>query len=480
MKCERLAIGDAAVPPADPAAPPAPAAGAAPAAAVQAKPHTDMISRILNLAWPALTEQFLSMTVGLVNTSLVGHLGATPLAAVGLSDQLVQIFSVFFGALAVGSTALVARHIGAGDRRGADVITSQSMLMALGLGTLTALLTFLLARPALQLLGAAADVQEQGTLYLRIVAPSLLLMTVMFVGNATLRGAGNTRTPMMVMMAVNIVNVVVTYSLINGVAGLPKMGVAGSGIGAATARSVGGLAVLAILLRPRSTVKIVPKFFLHLNLQQVRRVLSIGIPAGMEQLLMRLAQLTFAAAITSLGTSSYAAYQIVMMVMSVGYMPGFGFSVASTTMVGQELGAGRPSQAEAAVKTTVKLGILSAVIVGGVLFLWPRAVASLFTNDLEVMEQALLGVRTFALAQPLVVFCFTYGGALRGAGETRPVLVVTVATIWLVRLVLGYLLTIVFGLGLVGAFIAVDLDWLVRAFLLRRLFQRGRWKTIKV
>lgn len=461
-------------------APRVPARGATTLPATSSADGVKLSGRILSLAWPAIVEQLLNMAVGLVNTYLVGHLGATPLAAVGLGDQVVVIFAVLFSAVAVGSTALVARHMGAEEQGMADLIASQSVLLGVAMGIVSSVATFVLSGPILKALGAAPDVQVQGAIYLHIVSTTLFLMAVMFVGNAVLRGAGDTRTPMLVMFGINLINIAVAYSLVNGVAGLPRMGVAGSAIGAAAARGVGGLTLVALLLRRGSAVRLLPRQFLRLEVQQIRRILSIGLPAGAEQLLLRVAQLSFAGLVTQLGTATYAAHQIGMMAMSLAYMPGWGFSVAATTLVGQELGAGRPQRAEKSAILCSRIGTVAAVALGLVLFLWAKPAAALFTTDQEVIGLAVVAMRAFALAQPLLSTSFVLAGSLRGAGETRSVLIISTSCLWGVRLPLGYLLGLVANLGLLGIWIAVDVDWVVRTTLLHRRFRTGHWKTLSI
>ncbi|MBC7223510.1 MAG: MATE family efflux transporter [Anaerolineae bacterium] len=443
-------------------------------------PSGRLLARTLDLAWPAIVEQLLNMTVGLVNTYLVGHLGATALAAVGLGDQVVTLFSILFSSVAVGATAVVARHVGAEERHVADVVGSQSILLAVGMGAVSALAAGLLAGPLLRLLGAAPDVVAAGAVYLRIIAGTMLLMSVMFVGNAVLRGAGDTRTPMLVMLGVNGVNIVVAYALVNGVGGLPRLGVAGSAIGAATARGLGGVAVVAILLRRRAAVRLVPRYVARPVAHHLRRILAVGLPAGAEQLSLRIALLIFASLVTRLGTVAYAGHQVALMLMSLSYMPGWGFSVASTTLVGQALGAGRPDEAERSALLSTMMNVLVMAAIGFLLFLGARPAAAIFTNEPAIIQQAVLALRTFAFAQPFLGIGFVLAGALRGAGDTRSVLFLTSVPLWLVRLPLAYLLGMAMGLGLVGIWAAADADWLLRSGLLWWRFRRGRWKTLAV
>jgi MATE family multidrug resistance protein len=151
---------------------------------------------VLRLALPATGEQLLAMMVGLVNTYLVGHLGAAPLAAVGMATQWVFLANTLFGSIATGSTALIARFVGAGEPGEANRVLHQSMLVGVLVGLLTTALGVILAQPLLTLLGAEPDVALMGSAYLRLVASCFLFSTITFLGNACLRGAGDTRTPM--------------------------------------------------------------------------------------------------------------------------------------------------------------------------------------------------------------------------------------------------------------------------------------------
>jgi putative MATE family efflux protein len=212
--------------------------------------------QVLALAWPAVLEQLLNMSVGLADTYIVGHLGAAPLAAVGLSIQSLNLFWALFGAIGVGSTALVARRIGAKEPEAAADVARQSIVLALFLGVLAAVVLWLGAPLLLDWLGAEPEVIDLGSAYLRAVASTVYMLSILFVGSAIMRGAGDTRTPMLVMLVINLVNIVVAYTLAYGVGPLPRLGVLGSGIGAATARGLGGLLILVLLMRGKGPVKI--------------------------------------------------------------------------------------------------------------------------------------------------------------------------------------------------------------------------------
>jgi len=456
------------------------AATAIPETGDTCSPHA-IRALVLRLTWPVVVEQTLGTTVGLANTYIVGHLGAAALASVGLSTQLVNLLIALFSAVGVGSTALVARHVGANEPDEADHVAGQSLLLALAVGLVAAVPCLWLGHWLLTALGGAGDVVALGRAYLLAVGTTMPLMAILFIGNATLRGAGDTRTPMTVMGLVNLINVSVSCSLVHGLGPFPALGVLGAGVGSAAGVGVGGLIVAVVLLRGGSTTGLqVGPAALRFHPGRTRRLLRVGLPAGAEQMVMRLAQLVMATIVTQLGTAAYAGHQLGIQLLSAAFMPGFGFSVAATTLVGQELGRGAPRRAEACVYSACWMTTALMCSVGLVAYALAQPLLRAFTSDVGVVAQGLYAVRGCALIElPLAVY-FVLAGALRGAGDTRFVLLAQAVSIWLVRLPLAHRLGLVFGLGLRGVWAAMILDMTVRALLLALRFRSGAWKWIGV
>ena len=440
-------------------------------------PEPSVRRRVLTLAWPAVLEQLLNMSVGLADTYIVGHLGAAPLAAVGLSVQSLNLFWALFSAIGVGSTALVARRIGAREPEAVSDVARQSILLALVIGVFVAAILWLGAPLFLDWLGAAPDVIQLGTAYLRAVASTVYMLSILFIGSAIMRGAGDTRTPMLVMLVINVVNIVVAYTLAYGVGPLPRLGVLGSGIGAASARGLGGLLMLALLVRGRGPVKIGYKIP-RPDLKTIGQILRVGLPAAAEQLLMRFGQLLLATFITGLGTVAYAAHQVAINALSVAYMPGFGFALAATTLVGQELGAKRPERASQSVYEALRMVVIVMAIMGGLVSIFPAQVMGVFTSDPAVIATGVPALRIAGFAMPFLGIGFTLAGSLRGAGDTTSVLVIYGACIWVVRVANAYWLGP--RLGLIGIWIAVGVDFIARAVLLTLRFRSGKWKLVEV
>lgn len=434
---------------------------------------------VLRLALPATGEQLLSMMVSIVDTMLVGHLGASALAAVSLATQWTFMAITLFTAVSTGATAMVARSVGAGDWDTANRTVRQSVLVGLIIGLAATALALQFAEPAVALMGAEPEALAQGVTYMRIASSIFVLSALMFVGNACLRGAGDTRTSMMVMAVVNVLNIAVAWTAINGPFGLPRLGVAGSALGAAVGRAAGGLLVLGILLKGRSGLKLDwrswrPDFGL------AKRVLRVGLPTGAERVAMRFGMMIFMRAIAGLGTVAVAAHAVALRAESFSFMPGFGFAVAGTTLVGQGLGAHDPKRAERSGYLTYQMAAALMAVMGLVFILFPQLLIGLFTDDLAVVQTAVTPLRIVGFIQPLLAAAMVFPGSLRGAGDTRFPMYVTGASIWSIRVPAAILLGLGLGMGLTGAWLGMATDLTVRGIVFFLRFRSGRWKLMKV
>jgi MATE family multidrug resistance protein len=435
--------------------------------------------RVLTLAWPAVIEQTLAMMISLVDFYIVGHLGAAALDGVGLGGQILNLTVAFLSAVGVGATALVARHIGAQEPEDATRTARQSIVLAVLIGLLMALIGSILTRPIIALFGGEPEVVEQGTRYLGTIAPSFLFVSVLLIGNAVLRGAGDTRTPMLIMLIVNVINISVAWSLTQGVAGLPRLGVVGSGLGAASAQTAGGLIVLTLLVRGRAGIQLGlrrPRW----DPGRIGRILNIGLPAGAEQILLQFALTSLTVVIARFGTEAYAAHQVTWRIAQLSFLPGWGFAVAASTLVGQELGARQPQRASESGYVAFRAALMVMTVMAAIIFLFESALIRMFIDDPLVMAQGIPILRIAALIQPAMAASFVFSGALRGAGDTRVTLAITIFSVWVLRVIITYLLSQAFGLALLGAWIAIAVDFSFRGLMFWRRFHSGKWQSIRV
>ncbi len=435
---------------------------------------------IFALALPALAEMSLMTLVSMADMIMVGRLGPWAITSVGLSNQPMFVAMSVFMALNVGATALVARATGAKRPEEASAVARQALMIASGLGVVLSILGFIYATPIISWMGAEADVMGPGTSYLRIVAVGLLFQGSTMSLTASLRGAGDTKTPMSVNMVANVVNVVGNYLLINGHFGFPRLGVAGAAVATTISRIVAFVLIIRKLLLDKGAIKMSVHDSFRPDPVIIQRIFRIGLPAAIEQVVMRSGQMTFARIVSSFGTATYAAHQVALNVEGFSFTPGQAFQIAATSLVGQSLGAKKPKRAIRTGWEAVKIGIAIAVTVGLVYFFFGKYVVLLYTDDLEVTQLATGALRIIAVAQPFMLSNFIISGSLRGAGDTRWTLYITMAGVWGVRVALAYLLAIRLNMGLYGAWIAMAMDMATRAVLLALRFRAGHWTKIEV
>ncbi|MGB8647360.1 MAG: MATE family efflux transporter, partial [Anaerolineae bacterium] len=302
----------------------------------------------------------------------------------------------------------------------------------------------------------------------------------MIVGGGTLRGAGDTRTPMLVTGAINIVNIVLDYGLIFGNLGLPKLGAIGSAYATSTARGVGALLILYVLFKRGSVIKLNWRKGWRIRPTSVKRILNIGWPTATEQIIFQFGFLVFSAMVVSLGTDDLAAMQVAFNIANWSNLPAFAFGVAALTLVSQSLGANDVPRAEATVKQSLRNSMIWMCVMGTAFILFRRQFFGMYTDDVNVITLGEMIMVFIAIAQPLQSITFVTASALRGAGDTRAPMVITGVGVWVIRVGVGYILGIRLGLGLFGVWIGWLADFTMRAVLLQLRWRAGRWKGIRI
>lgn len=437
---------------------------------------------VFALAWPSLAENVLLLLMGMISLMMVGRLGPSAVAGVGLANQVAQLLVVVFSGLAVGNTALVARSVGAGNLQGARETTRQALILGSVMSIALAAVCFPLAPHILRLLGAEPEVVADGTLYLRAIILTIPLLALSLLANGSLRGAGDTRTAMWVTGAENVVNVLVAYPLIFGLGPAPHLGLAGAAWGLVAGRTVAcALSLTAIGARRGARLSATFGSFGEWRPDKalLSRLLHVGGPAAAENGMVQFGMIFFSLMVIHLGTAAFAAQQVVFSAASLSMLPGLAFSVAATTLVGQHLGAGDPDGASRSGWQSAGAAVGWMSLAGLVFILFPAPIIRLYTTDPDVIAAGVAGMRVIGFGQPLQAAAFVLAGALRGAGDTRTTLYVGGASMWCVRLSIAYLLGLHFGWGIPGIWIGWCSDWCVRGVSFLWLFKRGNWRRIR-
>jgi putative MATE family efflux protein len=451
--------------------------------AVRPHPGHGLRREIVRLAWPVVLQNLFRTFMIVVDTAMVGMLGTTALASMAVIGPIGYTMIGLLMPLGVGTIATVARAYGERDAPKRELEGATSVLFALVAGAL-------LVVPAVLWLPRAADLftvagnpeaSEQARRYLFFFAmaiPGLLLENA---SSAILRGSGDTRTPMLFAIGANVLNVVGNYALIFGNLGAPRLEVAGSGLSTAVCYTLQGVLVTLVLFLPGRCKRLTFASFARVTRDSVSRLARVTGPALVEPVVLYSGFLVFAKAVTNLGSEPSAAHRAAVTVESLSYMPGYGFSVACSALVGQYLGARRPDRAEHAVKESVYLAALMMSLIGVLFVAMPETLLSLFVpRGSEAMQLAAVCLMIGAIEQPLMGAAMSFAGGLRGAGETRSPLAIGAISVWLVRVPLAWFLAFGLNLGLNGLWLTMIADWGFRTVAFAWIVKRGRWKTRKL
>ncbi|MDX1964218.1 MAG: MATE family efflux transporter [Pirellulales bacterium] len=451
---------------------------------------------LARLALPILAVQILDMLVGMTDSWLAGTQLGRPehLAAMNLVNYCLWFLISIFSLVSIGTTAIVARSIGAGEYHEARRIANVSLFWG-GLLCLVPMLgLYFFSRPVVELLGLHGTAAELAARYFLFLIPALPAMMIESVGGGALRAAGDTFSPMLSMVAVNAIDMLVSFGLVVGLGPFPQLGWDGLVIGTVAGYGVGVLIMLWAMNRGTAGLKIIPAE-IRWDAARAWRIFSVGIPGGIDLLAMIGCHLWFMRVINDLGEVSAAAHGVAIRLESLSYLPVAALQVAATTMVGQNLGAGQPARATRSVWIACLVGEAFLILSCAILFFGNEFLARMFvkSDQPEVIAQAARALRIVTLAQPGLVILMILTGALRGAGDTRWPLLVTFVGFLLVRIPLGTALAHssltlpwmaqslpLLGWGLSGAWYAMVIDIYVRTALVVWRFSGGKWKKARV
>lgn len=379
----------------------------------------------MGLALPAIGENLLHTALGIADTVLVAGIGVVALAGVGAALNVLFIVAAALSSLSVGASVLVAQAIGASNLVRASHVTGQALVWGVALSLPITLAGMVFAEPVVALYGMAPDATAVAAEYLMISAASIPAMALMLIGGGALRGAGDSRTPMVITALANILNLIASWALIYGHIGMPALGVAGSAWGTLIARAVGAALFLVILLRISTRLRIGGPGTWRPRWETAREVLWLGAPAALEEMIIITSFAALTPIVAGLGTAALAAHRVALNVLSLSFMPGIGFSLATTALVGQAVGAGRLDEARAVTNVAMRWAILWMGGLGALFILFAPQLVGIFSSDPELIAIGAAAVQVVALAQPLWAGTFVIGGALRGIGDTRTPMVIS-------------------------------------------------------
>jgi putative MATE family efflux protein len=449
---------------------------------------------VLWLAMPAIVEQSVNAFIGLTDTWIAGHIKgddatvAASSAAVGAMTYLQWFGGLMAAALAVGATAIVARSIGARRYRLANRVAGTAFSASFLVGLVVSALMLIFAEPIVHFVGLQNRAAVYGVQYLRIMVITMSFQTASQIGMACLRGAGDMLRPMLIVTGVMVINFFASAAFTFGWFGMPAWGVQGNAFGTLLAYAAGGIGTSVILLGGwsklnlrRSHLKIVP--------HMLKRVLRIGVPSWLEGVLLWGGQFFIVKAVINAGDPNgitLAAHNVVLRIESISFLPGFGFGMAASTLVGQYLGAKRPDEARHAARIATRLAFITMTVLALPMIFIPRALLQAVVESPSVVGTGYWPLILAGLAQPAFAIAIIMGSALKGAGDTFWPMVSTITGIFVVRVPLVFIIWWAFkkhghaDWGLIAVWICIVIDLAYRGAFNTWIFMRGAWMTRKV
>ncbi|HUJ17173.1 MAG TPA: MATE family efflux transporter [Nitrospirota bacterium] len=431
--------------------------------------------QVFSLAIPVVLSSLLQRAVGIVDIFLVGGLGASSIAAVGIAQVLVFVVMSASWGINVGATVLVSQLWGAGRRADAATAAYQAMLIAVAVAAFITAFGLFFGPSVAALLGASGEVQDILAGYTHILFGFIFFTIAVNVLSGIMQGTGDTKTPLYATLIVNILHVLVAYPLIYGYLGFPRLGVKGAAIAISISECAGAAFLFARSLRRKYIV--IRKSF---EMKYTAMMYKLGYPIFIDRLFQNTGSLVFAKVILLYGTTVYAAHQVGLAIEAFSFMPGYGIAVAAATMVGQNLGAGKPEHARISAYEANRLAVIVMAGMGLVFFFFPYALLHAFTRDQEVIKYGILYMKIVAFAQIPLAITMVVGGSLRGAGDTGFIMFATIAGMWLVRLPVAALCAAVFHAGIRLVWSVMIVDWLVRMSLLLWRYRKETWGRLEI
>ena len=440
------------------------------------------ISLTLQLSWPAIMAQLATIIMQYIDAAMVGRLGASQSAAVGLVASTTWLFGGLSYAAAMGFNVLTAQRVGGGRLAEARNILKQALVLCLAFSVVMAALAAALSAPLPRLLRAEQEIWRDASAYFLVYSLFLPALQLDNVAAGQLQATGNMRTPGVCMVLMCALDVVFNTLLIfpTGTIRLGALSLPGAGLGTAGAALGTGLAELAVglyllyfVLRRSPALRLEKGERLHLDRTQLRMVLRIAAPVASEKVILSTAQIVSTAIVAPLGTVAIAANSFAVTAESLCYMPAYGIQSAAAMLVGQSVGAGRRRMARRLGWVTVLLGIVVMVVTGGLLYAFAPQMMAILTPDSDIIALGTRVLRIEAFAEAMYGASIVAGGVFQGAGSTLVPTLFNLGTMWGIRLPLAWLAAPRWGLP--GVWAAMCAELCVRGLLYLIRLGGKRW-----
>ena len=434
---------------------------------------------VVLLAVPMVLEMLMESVFMVVDIFFVGRLGAAAIATVGITESLLTVIYAIAIGLSIGAAATVSRRIGEKDPVAAARAAVQAIILGFVVAALLGTTGALYAPQLLRTMGADEEVIRTGTTFARVMLGASGTVLLLFLVNAVFRGAGDAAIAMRVLWFANAINIVLGPCFIFGVGPFPELGVTGAAVGTSVGRGCGVLYQFYHLTRPGGRIRIT-RADLAFDPAVMRSMLRLSGTAMFQNFISTASWIGLVRILTGFGSAAVAGNTIGIRIILFALLPSFGVSNAAATLVGQNLGAGKPDRAEQAAWKAGFYNTICLASVGVLFLLFAPQLIAIFTSDPEVTPFGVRCLRIVAAGFLFYGYGMVFTAAFNGAGDTWTPTWIYLVCLWLWEIPLAWVLAYPLGVGPTGVFIAVSVAFSTLAFISGWLFSKGNWKTKRV
>ena len=427
---------------------------------------------VWTLAWPSIITNIFYATSSIVAIKVVGGLGPDAIAAAVTGQRVTFILQAVLTGVLAGSTALIARNWGAKNKEEAGIFFTRTVQLVLCIALITSAAIWQFAIPLVTFFGLKGEALTLSIEYLRAIAPFYIAFGCGLGLITALRAVGDVKTPMIIGVIMNLFAIFFMLVFVNGWLGFPEYGVRGAALGNGLSFLIGAILLIVFWLSNQLPVKYSSIF--TLDTYRVREIFKVGLPAALEQVIFQGGITAFLILVALYGTEAYAAYGIGVQILSFSFVIGFGFSIAGATLVGQHLGAGDTDQARRAGWGAMRLSIVSMTFFGILITLFAEPLARFMIDNDEVVRLSVIFIWLLGSMQPFMAIEFSLGGALRGAGDTKTPLMITLTCLLFIRVLLA-LIFFMLDASVEIIFSTLVADYIVKGFLYVARFRSNKW-----
>jgi len=439
-----------------------------------------IVKSLINLTIPIVFTNILHTAYSLVDTFWVGRLGKEAMASVSLSFPVIFLLISLGGGLAIAGTILVAQYRGKGESANVNYISAQTFLMMFFASLIVTAAGYFSAEFFIKLMNAETSVSADAIAYLKISFLGMIFLFAYFVFQALMRGNGDVKTPMYIVLGTVILNLILDPLFIFGYGPVPAYGVRGAAITTIATQALAAIIGLVFLFDGRYGIHLKLRDF-QPDFKLLGKMFRLGFPASVEQSMRAGALMAMVFLVAEFGTVTVAAYGIGTRILSLVFIPALGLAMSTSTLVGQNIGAGKPERAVKISRISAMVGFISLSVMGIIIFAFAENLSAFFLpGEVSAIRSSAMFIKIMALSFGFIAIEHVLNGAFRGAGNTFISLLFTIISVWLLRLPLAYFLSRNNTLAQTGIWLAFPLANIAGALIAMVYFSKGKWKDKKV